>query len=390
MNWAYKNIVLLCCTLAFFATVTARLVISPVVPDIVDAFAVSNSAVGLALSGMWAAYALTQFPSGVLGDRFGERRIILVALASTAVVSLLLALSPTFAVFTLLVLCLGVAAGLHYIVATSLLTRNFDRTGRAIGFHVTGAPLAGLLAPAFAAAVATRYGWRAAVFVGTAVSVPTFLLFFWAVRPEPPRFPDRRMRDRIEVGILKRLFRRGPIVYTTLLSVLGAFTWQATASFLPAFLEANHGLSRTTAGILFSVYFFIHGALQPLMGSLSDRYSRDSIAALTMTVGIFGYGSLVIVEWFPLIVVATVAVGVAMTWGAPLQSRFMDALEADEKGAGFGLVRTAYMLLGALGSVVVGGAADLFGWSVAFGLLAGVMTLGLVTITLNTVFKLGY
>jgi YNFM family putative membrane transporter len=390
VNWSYRNTVLVCSTLAFFATVTARLVISPVVPDIVEAFSVSNSAVGLALTGMWAAYALTQFPSGVLGDRFGERLVILVALGGTAVVSVLLALSPTFPVFSVLVLCLGVAAGLHYIVATSLLTRNFDRTGRAIGFHVTGAPLAGLLAPAVAAAVATRYGWRAAVLVGTLAAVPTFGVFLRAVRPEPPRFPDRRMRDRIEPGILRRLFRRGPIVYTTVLSVLGAFTWQATASFLPAFLEASHGLSRTTAGVLFSVYFFTHGALQPLMGSLSDRFSRDSIAALTMAVGVLGYGSLVVVDAFPLVVAATVLVGVAMTWGAPLQSRFLDALGADEKGAGFGLVRTTYMLVGALGSVVVGGAADLFGWTAAFGMLSGIMAAGLLAILANGLLNLGY
>jgi len=288
------------------------------------------------------------------------------------------------------VLCLGVAAGLHYIVATSLLTRNFDRTGRAIGFHVTGAPLAGLFAPAVAAAVATVYGWRAAILVGTAVAVPTFAVYLRAVRPEPPRFPDRRMRDRIEPGILGRLFRRGPIVYTTVLSVLGAFTWQATASFLPAFLVATHGLSRTTAGALFSVYFFIHGVLQPLMGSLSDRFSRDSVAGLTMAVGVVGYGSLVVVDSFPLVVAATVLVGVAMTWGAPLQSRFLDALGAEEKGAGFGLVRTTYMLVGALGSVAVGGAADLFGWPIAFGTLSAIMAVGLVVIVANAVLKLGY
>ncbi|CAI49399.1 major facilitator superfamily transport protein [Natronomonas pharaonis DSM 2160] len=386
----YRHTLLFSCTVAFFATVTARLVISPVVPDIVDAFSTSNSAVGLALTGMWAAYALTQFPSGILGDRFGERRVILFAVVGTAVCSGLLALSPTFWLFALLALCLGVAAGLHYIVATALLTRNFERTGRAIGFHVTGAPLAGLLAPAAAALVATWYGWRAAVLVGAAVAVPAAALFAATVRPEPPQFPDRRMRDRVELGSIVRLYRRGPILYATVLSVLGAFTWQATASFLPAFLEAHHGLSRAVAGGLFSVYFFIHGALQPLMGSLSDRFSRDAIAAVTMGLGVVGYGSVVVGDSFSLVVAATVCVGVAMTWGAPLQSKFIDVLGEQERGAGFGLVRTVYMLLGALGSVAIGVVADLFGWPVAFGSLAGIMALGLLCILWNNVFGAGY
>ncbi len=142
--------------------------------------------------------------------------------------------------------------------------------------------------------------------------------------------------------------------------------------------------------MLFSVYFFIHGILQPLMGSLSDRFSRDGIVALTMGIGICGYGALVVVDSFALLVVATVAIGVAMTWGAPLQSRFIDALTEAEQGAGFGLVRTVYMLIGALGSVAIGVMADQFGWPVAFGSLAGIMAVGLVAILANHLFRLGY
>ena len=72
MRWEYRNTVLVLCTLAFFATMVARLVISPVVPDIETEFGTSSGMIGLALSGMWAAYALSQFPSGVLADRYGE------------------------------------------------------------------------------------------------------------------------------------------------------------------------------------------------------------------------------------------------------------------------------------------------------------------------------
>lgn len=63
----------------------------------------------------------------------------------------------------------------------------------------------------------------------------------------------------IEPGLLVRRFSRPAIVDTTVLSVLGAFTWQARASFLSTFLEQHRGLSRTTADHLFSTYVFIYG-----------------------------------------------------------------------------------------------------------------------------------
>ncbi|WP_251344024.1 MFS transporter [Haloplanus halophilus] len=387
MNWRYRHTVLGLCTLAFAATMLARLVISPVVPDVTDHFSVSTGAVGLALSGMWAAYALTQFPSGILGDRFGERRVILASVGVTAAASLSLALAPTFAVFAVLTVVLGAGAGLHYSVATSLLTKEFDDIGRAIGIHVGGGPLAGLIAPVVATAVAVRFGWRAAIGVGAAVAVPIFVTFAWRIERTPPERPDESMRDRMAIRPLIGLLTRPPIAFTTLVAFLGAFAWQATASFLPTFLVAFRDLSGTSAGLLFSAYFVVNGLGTPTIGWVSDRIGRDGASIATMACGVVGYALLVVGPRIALLP-AIVFVGVAMTWGAPLQSRYFDKFRADERGAAFGLVRTAYMVLGATGSVVVGALSDVAGWAAAYGLLVGVTGVALALLVGNRVLRL--
>lgn len=389
MRWRYRHTVLVLCTLAFFATMVARLVISPVVPDITDGFGVSNGTVGLALTGMWGAYACSQFPSGVFGDRFGERKVILAALSLTALASVLLAISPSFALFGLAAVALGAGAGLHYSVATTFIAGQFEAVGRAVGVHVAGGPLAGLLAPAAAAFVGTRYGWRAAILVGAVVALAVFVAFFTRVRPVRPNRPDQPMRERVELDGLLELLSRPAIAYTTLLAVVGAFVWQATASFLPTFLFEYRGFSQATAGLVFSVYFVVHGATQPVMGSLSDRYGRDAAVGVTMLVGCVGYGLLLVRTGLLATLGTVLLVGVAMSWGAPLQSRFLDRLSDGERGAGFGLVRTVYMLLGALGSVVVGVLADTMGWPVAFGVLATLLAGAFCAIVTNRALGLG-
>ncbi|MFA9517267.1 MFS transporter [Halopenitus sp. H-Gu1] len=393
MNWRYGHTVLTLCTLAFTATMVARLAISPVVPLIAADFGVSYATIGLALSGMWAAYALSQFPSGVLGERYGERRIILVAVGATGAAALLLAVSPTVTAFVAFTIVLGAGAGLHYSVATALLTRQFDNIGRAIGIHVTGGPVAGLLAPPVAALLGARYGWRWAMGLGALVAIPVFGLFAWRIQPTEPLRPDQPIRERFELGPLVELISRPPIAYTTALSMLGAFSWQATASFLPAFLTDAVGLSTASASLLFSLYFLIHGGTQPLIGALSDRWSRDAAATITMAAGVVGFGGLIYAAATEagtiLLVAPTVALGVAMSWGAPIQSRFMDLLEDAERGAGFGLVRTVYMVLGASGSVIVGTVSDMAGWLAAFGLLTAVMGIGLAALVINRVARLG-
>lgn len=375
------------CTLAFLATMVARVVISPVVPDLTGTFRVSTGAIGFALTGMWAAYALAQFPSGLLADRFGERIVISVAIGLTGLSSALLALAPTYLAFLGVAVALGGSAGLVYSAAAAFVTKESTSTGRAIGIYIAGGPIAGLLAPPLAAVVAVRYDWRVAIAIGTAVALPVLVGFVLVAPSRPPSSPDIPIRERIDLATLVRLIRRPAIAFTIVLAILGAFTWQSVASFLPAFLESSHGLSRTSAGILFSAYFVVHGATQPVTGTLSDRYSRNRATLLTTSAGVMGFVLLVLASSLAVIVVAIALIGLAMSWGAPLQSKFMDNLSEDELGTGFGLVRTVYMTLGSLGSVVTGVLVDLYGWSPAFGLLAGLMAVSALLLLLSQRFE---
>jgi len=64
----------------------------------------------------------------------------------------------------------------------------------------------------------------------------------------------------------------------------------------------------------------------------------------------------------------------------------MDRLEGVERGYGFGLIRTLYILLSSLGSVVVGTLAEILGWIGGFGLLAGLLGLCLLLLVGNRVY----
>ena len=381
--WSYKGAVLGACTLAFFATMAARLVISPVVPLMGEAFAVSNGALGLALSGMWAAYAAAQFPSGLLADRFGERRVILVAVGGTAAASALLAGAPTYGVVLVGAVILGGVAGLHYSVATTLLTRRLPNTGAAIGIHTAGAPVAGFLIPAAAGIVGAWFGWRWAVALGALIALPAALLFARVVRPTPPARPDESMWSRVRGRGLLRILVRPAIAVPLGLSAVGAFVWQATASFLPTFLVVYHGYSDPAAGALFSIYFAVQGVVQPVLGGMSDRVGRYPAVAVVLGLGIVGYALLLVGSGLWVIVAAIAGAGIAMSWGAALLPVFMDHLAPAERSVGFGLIRTTYMVMGASGSVVTGLVADGWGWRSAVMGLAVLQAGMLLTIMLG-------
>ncbi|ELZ06473.1 major facilitator superfamily protein [Natrialba chahannaoensis JCM 10990] len=389
-RWRYSETVLVLCTLAFFATMVGRLAISPVLPMITEDFEVSNSVVGVAMTGMWMAYFLSQYPSGIFADRYGERPIILIAVGGTAVTSLFLAVSPFFAVFVFATIALGAVAGLHYSVATTLLTRTYDDIGAAIGIHNSGGPAAGLVAPPIAGWVGVTYGWRAAVAIAVPIAILVYVLFSRLIDPTEPRRPNQPMHERFDIGAITDLLSRPKIAFPICLAIAGAFVWQATSTFLPTFLTEHRKQPTEFAAVVFASYFVVQAITQVGVGAVSDRVGRDFATAGCLLLAGVGFVILVTVPGPEAVVVAVLLIGTGLGWGAALLPRFMDVLSDAERGAGFGLIRTVYGFIGALGSVATGLFADLFGWGVAFLVLAGLLGLSFCAILVNWVFSLGY
>jgi predicted MFS family arabinose efflux permease len=230
-DWYHCYTVLSVTVAAFFGTMPGRVVISPLVPDIITTFTVLKTTVGLALTGMWAVFALMQFPAGVLSERFGERAVVLATVASTTLGSLALAVAPSFSTFAVAVLVIGIGAGLFMPAAASLLTKRFVETGQALGINSIGAPLDGLVAPVAATALAAHYGWRVAPLGVAVFAVMMFIMGGWRVQPMPPERPDIAMRERVDPQVVIELPSHPSVASTAVLAVIGFFAHQSFTSF---------------------------------------------------------------------------------------------------------------------------------------------------------------
>ena len=355
---------------AFFVTMVARLTLSPLVPDIIETFGVSKSATGIALTGMWAAYALFQFPGGTLADRIGERGTILFAIGATGAASVILAFAPSFLWLAIFAVVLGTGAGFYYTAGSAYLTRQFENTGRALGIHEIGASAAGLIAPVAVAFLAVRFGWRAGPMLPAVLAFIVVGLIVLRLPSTPPATPDRKLREQLDIGRLWALLSRPEIRFTAILAVPGYFTWQSFASFFPTFLVEYTGLSTPTASVIFGGVFAVTLVGTPTLGSLSDSIGRDRSLMIAFAVGSVGFVVFLLGDGWPMILLGTVLVGGGLSFPGVLNSRFMDHLSSTERGTGFGLVRTIVLLISSLGSGVTGTLADGWGWPAAYGFTA--------------------
>jgi len=385
--WDERYAALSVCVGAYFAVRLAQLLVSPVVPSLRGAFGASRGTVGVVLTGMWLVYACAQAPSGAAGDRYGPRRVVLAALGCTTVAALALAAAPSLLTFGAVALLLGVGAGLYYTPATALLAARFDGVGGVIGVHRVGSQAAGLVAPALAALLGARFGWRVALGSGAVVAAGLFGVVLMRGPPDPT--PRPRSAARTDGGAAVRprellaVLARPPVAAATALATVGEFAALATLSFLPTLLVEAYGLPLSTASALFGAYFVVVAALQPVSGWLSDRLGRDAVTAALFATGAVGYAVLAAGGSLAAALPAVALVGVAMAWGPPVQSRAVDALADAERGVGFGVVRTGYILVGALGPAVVGTLTDAAGWTAGFGLLATLLAVAAAALVLG-------
>jgi len=368
-----RHSVLAVTVVAFIASMVARVIISPLIPAFLEVFDVSRGTIGLALTGMWAATALTQFPAGLLGQRFGEERVILLSLILTGCGSLLLSASTTFYAFTVTVLILGLAGGLYMPVAASFLTKTFRGTGRVLGIHSIGAPIGGLIGPVMVTYFLARGTWQAPPLVVALSVFAVATLFFWHVgTPERRSAPDDSPTP-LQPRLLFGLFGRPRVFFTAVLAAFGFFVFQAITTFFPTFLVEYADFSPGRAGLLFSGTFATAIAGAPALGWLSDHFGRDAVLVGGFLTTAGGIGVFLIGSSGLTIASGTLLIGVGISWNGVLNSRLMDQFSDAERTVSFGFVRTGILLVSSLGSVVTGTLADTFGWAVAFGVLLSIM-----------------
>jgi len=372
-----------------FTQLGARLLLSAVLPLIILQFDASKSSVGLALTGMWGIYALIQFPSGVLADRFGERRLLLAGLFGTAVGAAAVAVAPSLATFAAAVIVLGAGAGLFFAPASSLVSRLSESQGGSLGVLTAAGGVSGVVLPAVGGEVATRFGWRAAVALGVVVAVPVFVATALVVPSLRPSSPDRRLTAVLDPTLLAEILTRPSVAYTTVLAVLGGFTIQGYTSFFPTFLVEYRGLDTGTAGLAFGAAFAISAVAQPAAGRLSDATSRDLALSVSIAIAIGGFAVVLAVPGTVGLVAGVALLGAGISWPGVIAARIMDQLDDDERGLGFGLVRTSFLLIAATGSVAVGALADYGGWGLAFGTLLAVLGCYLLLLGANRALGLG-
>ena len=316
----------------------------------------SASAKGLMVAVPLLSAAFFRVALGLLGDRYGPKRIGTLSMA-VVVVALLagwLGANSYGALLGVGVL-LGVA-GASFAIALPLASRHYPPKHQGLAMGIAGAGNSGTVLTTLAAPrLAEQVGWHA-VFGLALIPVVIVWVTFALLAKEPPA-PTRPVRTSDLRTTLKEAdaWRLCGLYAVT----FGAFV--GLASFLPIFFHDQYGISKVDAATIVAVGAALGSFLRPLGGYLADKQGGT-----TVLTGVYGVGAALLLFASALPVLGAAAVAFCLTMatfgignGAVFQ---LVGLRYREKvGVVTGIVGAAGGLGGFFLPTILGTARDAFG-----------------------------
>ncbi len=355
-----------------------RFALPPLLPAIITDLGTTTVVAGLALGGLQAVYALVQFPSGRLSDRFTRPSLVVPGLVALAGGFLLLSRTRTVAALFGAAALIGVGKGLFAVPSRAQLSDLFvERRGRALGLYAAGTDVGGILASVVGVVVTGGGALLALVGVSTVPAVDWRTPFLpvaaviglvavayagWNRDPYRIGRTDVALVATVRRLATTRRQREALVAFALFYFVVGAWV-----NFLPTYLADGKGFAEPVAAGLFAVVFVVGVPVKPLAGALSDRVPRRAVGAGGLALSTVALAAVVLANSVVAVGVAVAAYAVGYKAVFPVaDATLLDAAPDDNLGGDLGAARGLFLGVGALGPVYMGSLGGSVGYRPAF------------------------
>ena len=404
-----------------FISYVLRTNLSFAAPDMMTDLGLDEIQWGYVLAAFTAGYTLFQFPGGVLGDRYGPRRVLTAIAVLWAIMTVLTSLVPgqdfssvglILGALLLVRFLVGATHAPIFPVVNSSIVRWFPpgRWALPLGLTSTGLTLGGAAGAVMVPLLITQYGWRVAFVILAPLGLLAAGLWWWYSRDNPRdhpavndaeaefilggRDPARLDRPAEKAGpdaaqpAWLRVLRNRDVLLLTLSYALMNFTFYFVFNWFFFYLVEVRGFSATDAGFVASAQW-IAGSIGALVGGwLCDRMCRSIgmrwgcrwpiVLGMAVSVVLLLVGAL-----HPNAYVAVTAMVLLFFFNQLCEGPYWAtsvAVGGRHAGAAGGVLNTGANAMGVVNGLLVPWLALGFGWSVAIGSAALFALIGIALI----------
>lgn len=271
---AKERAILLTLAAVQFTHILDFMIMMPLSPQLMRAFAITPGQFGRLVSAYGIAAAVMGFISGFFLDRFDRKRVLLVLYAGFGFATLGCALVSTASMLLLGRIAAGAFGGLASSVVAAMVGDVVPppRRGRAMGMVMSAFPLASVLGVPSGLFLAAKFEWHAPFFLLAGLSIPILALAAWVLprlhSPHPPAHPWTQM-----VGIVSFPIHQRALLLTGVL----VFGGNCIIPYLAQSMVANVGLTEAQLPLIYLAGGIATLVTTPIVGRLSDRHDKFQV-----------------------------------------------------------------------------------------------------------------
>ena len=365
--------------LTVFATISAILIVPPLLVEIATDLEISVAVSGQLATATFASWAVMGVSGGPLSDSFGRRPVALVCLAALSASILAVAFAPNLETLLALRVLTGLSGGAlpPNIVGAVADVISPSKRAQAVGALLSIQGLASAISVPLVAVLADLGGWRLPFIVYGGVLVAALLAnWIWLPKSQGERVRSWAFFSRYRSLVAMRFFRVAVAV-----NIMQRIAFWGTISYFAAYLIKNFDLSVGFVALPLAV-----AAMGQMAGSYgaglvaNRRYRAYFIAATTAAGGVCGFVFFTAsLGLWASVAVAAVGTGLlSMTF--PILVAASTEYSGESKATGVGLMGFSNQSGGALGAGIAGALLASAGYlGVGYMCLGATITSALLT-----------
>ena len=290
--------------LIFFVISFLTNILGPIIPDIIDSFTLSIGLAGFLPFSFFVAYAVMSIPSGILVEKYKEKKMLIFAFAMAFIGALLFAFIPSFSVALTSLFIIGIGMAVLQVVINPLLRtaggEEHFAFNSVLGQLAFGA--ASFLSPMLYSYLVTNIHtddnsllfsflntmvpenlkWVSLYWVFAVIAFIMVIIVYFAKFPKVELKAD----EKIDIGAAFKDLLANKYV---LLYFLGIFcyvgTEQGIANWISKFLQTYHGVDPATTGATVISYFWGLLTIGCLLGLALLKFLDSRTVLITFTIG---------------------------------------------------------------------------------------------------------
>jgi len=378
-KWKSTYIFLFLSTLTWFMYSLTRAIMPPLLPYIGLEFNLNHWQLGFLLTVFFLPYALMQLPSGILSDRIGYKKLIIIGLIISSIGSILTSFVKSYNELIFYRFLTGLGQSTLFAPSMALLTEYFPKKrGKSISIYGIGMSIGNISAPLIASFLFDSINWRI-FFLIVAIPEIFIAIAFWKFVKEVGNsklmLKEFNLIENIREGFTKPVIIL-IIVYSINISVQGIM------SFLPDYLIKQLGLSFSLANSFYSIIPVTGFFSMLFAGFLSDKFERKNLIIFSWLINLTLITSIAFACSYIQILIIFIIYGLLSAIpNIALYAFFGDVISSNIRGVAYGLLNLTGMLSGqSLTPLIIGYLIDSIGyrmtmasWSITLGLCSIVL-----------------